>query len=459
MSDHSDRLVRHLRREVQQLQRDNVDLVSRIAQLQRIALEHNTIVSPVDASPSSSLSSLPTLTPSPPASPLQASAPPMANVNANIQAIDDFAGDEAPPGPTKWMQSIRIALGPSISDDDALFFFELKLVHGKPADNWFQSLPAPQKDTWTHLRTAFQIRWPPTSAPSSQVAVLRDRLERDVLTEEEAMREEDGTYGYVCWVRRVRQIARELEDPHHHLLAGVVNKLPYAIYRNLPTGSQTTWDLFETAITDLPLRAVEGSFLEMRTQDAMLEWSKQQTTAAAAVLPSPPIRYSPYRPAAQPQPNGTPPTAPMINIASATPRTPQRPPFQQYASTPQAPSTGATTFWQGAGRGRGAGNLFPRPPATPLSPTPPRPPQQQQQQPMLTPGSAPLGSRECWVCGQQGHTRHDCQNPNPLPMEEQLLRRQAGQAALDRARQIHQLSAFPAEETYAYDTNWMPGNA
>ncbi|KLO07690.1 hypothetical protein SCHPADRAFT_909245 [Schizopora paradoxa] len=398
MSNTSDRQVRQLHRQIRQLQRDNVGLVSQITLLQHLALEHGTIVSPVHASPSSELSSLPPLTPSPPASPTQPSAHPMANLNANVQAISDFAGDEAPPGPTKWMQSIRIAFGPGITNEDALFFFELKLVHGKPAKAWFDTLPAQQKDTWQHLRTAFDERWPPSSAPSSQVAVLRDRLERDVLTEEEALREEDNTYGYVRWVRRVRQIARELEDPQHHLLAGVVNKLPYPIYRSLPVGSQATWDLFEAAITDLPLRAVEGSFVEMRAQQSMREWAKHPV-----------------------------------------------------------PSTGATAFWQGFGRGRGAGNLFPRPPATPFSPTPPRP-QQQQQPIMLTPGTAPLGSRECWSCGQQGHTRFDCPNPNQISAEEQQLRRQAGQAAQARARQVHQLSAYPLEYFYPDASSWTSGN-
>ncbi|KLO09575.1 hypothetical protein SCHPADRAFT_907673, partial [Schizopora paradoxa] len=329
------------------------------------------------------------------------------------------------------------------------------LVHGKPAKAWFDALPAQQKDTWQHLRTAFDERWPPSSAPSSQVAVLRDRLERDVLTEEEALREEDNTYGYVRWVRRVRQIARELEDPQHHLLAGVVNKLPYPIYRSLPVGSQATWDLFEAAITDLPLRAVEGSFVEMRAQQSMREWTEHPGPAPAR---SPaPIRYSPYQPAPTPQPNTTPPGPPIINVAPATPQTPQRPPFRQTTPSPQVPSTGATAFWQGFGRGRGAGNLFPRPPATPFSPTPPRP-QQQQQPIMLTPGTAPLGSRECWSCGQQGHTRFDCPNPNQISAEEQQLRRQAGQAAQARARQVHQLSAYPLEYFYPDASSWTSGN-
>lgn len=456
MSDPSDRQIRHLHRQIRQLQQDNAGLLTQLSLLHNLALEHGTIVSPVNTSPSSSLSSLPPLTPSPPASPTRPSAPSMANLNANVQAIIDFAGDEAPPGPTKWMQSIRIAFGPSIANEDAIFFFELKLVHGKPAKTWFDALPAQQKDTWQHLRIAFEERWPPSSgAPSSQVAVLRDRLERDVLTEEEALKEKENLYGYVHWVRRVHQIARELEDPQHHLLASVVSKLPYPIYRNLPAGSHATWDLFEAAISNLPLRAVEGSFAEMRNQQSVLEWTKHPSPAPSP--PQAPIRYSPFQPTHTPQLNTEPPGPPMINIAPATPHTPQRPLFRQTTPSPQAPSTGSTAFWQGAGRGRGAGNLFARPPATPLSPTPPCP-QQQQPSIMLTPGTAPLGSRECWSCGQQGHTRLDCPNPNQIPIEEQQLRRHAGQAAQARARQIHQLSAYPLEYSYPDASSWTSGN-
>ncbi|KAF8148068.1 hypothetical protein B0H34DRAFT_738160 [Crassisporium funariophilum] len=49
---------------------------------------------------------------------------------------------------------------PDFSETDKVRLFELCLKSGRAAKAWWYSLGATEKDTWEHLRTAFEERWP-----------------------------------------------------------------------------------------------------------------------------------------------------------------------------------------------------------------------------------------------------------------------------------------------------------
>ncbi|PPQ72578.1 hypothetical protein CVT25_006547 [Psilocybe cyanescens] len=315
---------------------------------------------------------------------------------------------------------------PNLSEKDKVRTFELWLKSGRAAKTWWNGLAAEEKDSWEHLRAAFEKKWPEKLITEKTMEEQHAALEASVLKEEELGKRVrvDGVeeFSHVVWADKLQRLATALKDDSGLLIPNVRRSMPRAL--KLLVGTQhRTWSDFCTAVRRVSIMELEEK-LELEEeqrgiQEAITRLSQLQQsptraireamTAASLGPPVPGPRFT--MPRTVPSPVITQAPGPVGGMASA----PQyRPDADRLAdivrlALPIHPNTAAgraayqaqVVEWNSKNAGR------------PVNETRPFP---------LSPGTSPVASGECWRCGHEGHMGGACTSTEPVPTMEQKWR-------------------------------------
>ena len=437
----------------------------------------------------------------------------MTTITAEVKL---FRGDySAGEKPHIWFRRLEGKFDDETKAATKFYRFAKNLEPGRPAETWYQALPAQDKTDWETLYAAFTRRWPlPTVVEPSREELL-EKLSQTKLESDEVgvMKERDGdrVYTHVIWAEETKAIIDMLDDTKGHLIPQVRRGLPLAVRLTLPT-NLTTWDTFLAAVSSLSMdrladqhentEAIRDTILQTMGAGGQQQYNvNAMTTKLAATSFYSPTRQTQYYPpkttvtqttVAAPQ---TPTTARQSYNQQWSPRTPSTPSNQRFNQPQNTPSgsflsTNSTLH---------PSSIFNQKTPFPQTPTHNRPQMTNQDLARkaiaassnfpntsegrtnylaamqawesvypptrevdyttapypLTPGTAPLGSRECYTCGVQGHINkdHDPAVP-PVNVREQRWRAQIGRNLFARSRldfgPVAQISV-QEEETMPYD--------
>ena len=425
-----------------------------------------------------------------------------------------FRGDySAGEKPHIWFRRLEGKFDDETKNATKFYRFAKNLEPGRPAETWYLALPVADKVDWETLYAAFTKRWPlPTIVEPTREELL-EKLSQTKLMEGEVgmMKERDGdrVYTHIIWAEEIKALVDVLDDTKGHLIPQVGRGLPLAVRLTLPS-NLTTWDTFLSAVASLSMdrladqhentEVIKDTILQ--TMGGQHQYNVNTVTAKlAATNLYPPARqmqyYSPR--AATPQTPATTPQTPITARQAYTPvqqwpqRLPSTPTNQrsnQYQNTPTGSFLSTNTTLHPS-------SIFNQKPTIPQTPTHNRaqmtnqdlarkaiaassdfpntpegranyltalqawesvyPPTREVNYTtapyLLTPGTAPLGSRECYTCGVQGHINkdHDPSIP-PINVREQRWRAQIGRNLFARAR----LDFGPVAQINVQDEEIMP---
>ena len=385
-------------------------------------------------------------------------------------------GPDEKTAPGQFLREINIKIEDKKYTTDAkkIECFRNNLDYGGTADLWLDDLPDPDKATWEELVKAFYIEWPKTAvvkaSKAERIRALKDwKLKLEELGKKTETLGGKEVWTHVKWADGIVAKAKDAEDTGGLLLQDVVDGLPTPVRDLIRHQPRTTYKELAEAV-----RAVD--VVELR--DGVSKYTKDEETARLARVNASPtraIRESLANTHLQTDHTQR-PYAPQQAYPPQQPRSGAADPFSSGGGrgTLFGPARGnqfavPRGIGPGAlGVGRGLRPVVGRPPAG-LNTLRDRPvpqrhhdlihfaitqhpnseagqtayraqvaewhranpgttPDEQHHYP-LTPGSAPLGSRECYDCGQPGHTQGA---PPPicpgqtLPNPERLWRRIAG---------------------------------
>jgi hypothetical protein len=426
-----------------------------------------------------------------------------------------FRGDySAGEKPHIWFRRLEGRFDEDTKLTSKLYRFAKNLEPGRPAELWYQTLPVLDKASWEDLYSAFSARWPlPTIVEPSREELL-EKLDQTKLTTEDVgiMVERDGdkVYTHVVWAEQVRALVDVLDDAKGHLIPQVKRNLPLSIRLTLPT-NLTTWNTFLAAVTSLSMdrladqrentEVIRDNILQtmgISGQQQQYNVNTMTTKLAATNLYAPTRQTAPFFHKVPTTPTNfvtqTSPTPNTIRPAY-TPRAPSTPTHQRFGQpvntpsgsflstnstlhpnsifanqklTPQTPTPNHAqlTNQDLARKAIAASSIFPNttegkanyltalhaweavyPPAREADfTTAPYP---------LTPGTEPLGSRECYSCGIHGHITKDHDPAIPqVNVREQRWRAFIGRNLYARGRMdynsISQINMQDGE-TLSYD--------
>ena len=369
------------------------------------------------------------------------------------------------------------------------------IAYGSGADEWFGDLSADDKKTYEKLTAAFEKQWPLTTAPKASKAERIQILKEWVLKAEDLGKKVEGPGGtmiwsHVKWATGLTSRVRDAEDTTGFLLSEVYNNLPRPVRELIRKEPRATYDALITAVL-----ALDTSDLKETAAD----FARDQETARLARQPPSPTKairealQTTRIHAAQPQYPDTPPNpynaAPREVISSNPfPRATGRGNlFNPTRGAPVFPFRGAGPGALGMGRGavrpqqtislrdrhitlrhQDLGRFaLPHHPNTPEghaayqaqvttwhAANPNRKPDEQHPYP-LSPGHPPVGSRECWDCGQPGHMQGaEVCGGAVLPEPERDWRRIAG--SITRAFNKHRLAETQAVNYVTPSLSYIP---
>ena len=317
----------------------------------------------------------------------------------------------------------------TMSEERKVMAFSNRLKSGNTAEEWFDELDEEEKVSWAEVKRVFAKRWPKKTASSRSAQDKSNRLKAHILKENElgVWREEDGRdeLSHVLWADKALTLANDVPDPAGLLIPEVRRLLPEVI-RDKIEPEFPTWEEFIKAVKAISKSSIDDALEKEKSFCHTIEESRAATAAARAVLqqsPTAPLRHmlqnmaiSQYPRAPFPQPQFRPTPSQQTPSAAQAP-TPALPPFvfrsnelraadaranalPHHANTPAGLASYAAQIaaWNKAFPGRLKANEF--------CPYP------------LTPGTAALGSNECFSCGFTGHRAPECPTPNNIPQHE-----------------------------------------
>ena len=350
------------------------------------------------------------------------------------------------------------------TDTKKIECFRNNLDYEGTADLWFDDLDAGSKDTWVHLVNAFEIRWPKATVPKASKSERIRALKEWVVKPDELGKKTESAGGkevwsHIKWANGLNAKVRDANDTGGLLLQDVFESLPAPLRDLVRHKTRTTYDELADAVRDVDV---------LDLKETVSKHAKDEETARLArILASPTkaIRESMANTHLQY------PQRPYPNPPYMTPRASAPDPFNGGGGRGSIPfsSTRAATFAPirgngpgGLGFGRGSrgttGRVMAQGPslrdrpvgerfndlqrfALPHNPdteagraayqaqvadwhrtNPNGRPDEQRPYP-LTPGTAVVGSRECWDCGHVGHMQGPACQGGGLPEPEREWRR------------------------------------
>ncbi|KAG1798162.1 uncharacterized protein HD556DRAFT_1232622, partial [Suillus plorans] len=334
--------------------------------------------------------------------------------------------------------------------------FGMQLTPGEAAEEWYQSLTSKQLSSFADLKLVFFKCWPHPKCPKLTRAQQKERIMAQVLKEEEVGEwtqvGRTGNYAHVIWAINVSKLALGMGDVNGAMIEYTLEGIPNVLKDHLEC-AYTTWEEFVEDIQKVPnvkLKRSREDLEKNRARDAEIAKLKAQNSPSPLLLSQqfaqmsiPAQQTVPTSYCSTPRmfnPNMStstfPPvtTQPMFNVGPfMTPRNgppvyngtrgafPPRTPLtraqilERTALVPQRPNTEA-----GMRQYEGDVDLWHHTYGTDGMTTLDRPYP-------LRPGTALVGSGECYNCGmvtEPTHLSSQCTTSSPLRPHETKWRQQ-----------------------------------
>ncbi|KAG1818236.1 hypothetical protein EV424DRAFT_1540174 [Suillus variegatus] len=401
-----------------------------------------------------------------------------------VKAIPLFYGDYGEnENPSAWFAQFELSLPMNWTDMQRVQRFGMQLTPGEAAEEWYQSLTSKQLSSFADLKLVFFKRWPHPKCP--KLTRAQERIMAQVLKEEEVGEwtqvGRTGNYAHVIWAINISKLALGMGDVNGAMIEYALEGIPNVLKDHLEC-AYTTWEEFVEDIQKVPnvkLKRSREDLEKNRARDAEIAKLKAQNSPSPLLLSQQFAQMS--IPAQQTVPTSYrltprmfnpnmststfPPvtTQPMFNVGPfMTPRNgppvyngtrgafPPRTPLtraqilERTALVPQRPNTEA-----GMRQYEGDVDLWHRTYGTDGMTTLDRPYP-------LRPGTALVGSGECYNCGmvmEPTHLSSQCTTSSPLHPHETKWRQQV--AGMLRRAMLQQgaRSSYGTPVQYVTPTN------
>lgn len=375
------------------------------------------------------------------------------DMTAPAQFYGDGRKDENPHDFLKAAECSFTRATHAMTEAEKVCTMYLNMVSGGVAEVWMDALPANELDTWSYFCAAFTVRWPKRVMVQQTAREKVQELHAELLKEDKLGQHVETSGGsrelsHVVWARRVLELVMAVGDVNGLIIAEVHARLPSALREIVPDTFQT-WASFTDAVKavtvneiadsqkrEARLKEIEGKLKHNNdSPSGGLRQAMGQMSLGRSPYATPPQMFPQSFPAMATQgprlqhvpqqqimthngfsypvttmPFGGPPMAPSAHLA----RGPQqaqmfRPVEERYADMmknvlPHHPATD---------EGK---RLYTRQVEVWMAANPKEKPDECCPFP-LTPGSLPLGSGECFTCGDCGHRAQKCTGLLLPPLE------------------------------------------
>jgi hypothetical protein len=137
--------------------------------------------------------------------------------------------------------------------------FGLNLKSNAAAEQWFDTLPTEDNDTWEHLVGAFKKKWPSKTPTVKTVEEKQAALEQTRISEEEVGKRvtTNGVeeLAHVVWADKIERLAAAIPDANGLLISTIRKSMPKVLQKVTGLG-HTSWTTFCSAVRTATLAQI-----------------------------------------------------------------------------------------------------------------------------------------------------------------------------------------------------------
>ncbi|KAG2034213.1 hypothetical protein BDR03DRAFT_984557 [Suillus americanus] len=199
--------------------------------------------------------------------------------------------------PTEWFAQFELSLPVSWDEAQRIERFEMQLAPGNIAEEWFQGLSPSKLALFSSIKAAFWKRWPPPRQPRYMRAQQKEQVMAEQLEESIIGLWTEGDYGHVTWANKVLHLALGMGDTTRHLIEYVVEGIPNLLKDHLRCEYED-WDEFVDDVQGVPSVKLKRGHEELDKEHARdadiarfkahnTQWLSTPTYRVAARMPIP----------------------------------------------------------------------------------------------------------------------------------------------------------------------------
>lgn len=185
--------------------------------------------------------------------------------------------------PTEWFAQFELSLLETWTDRQRIDRFAMQLAPGQIAEEWFQGLSSLRISTFLDLRTAFRKRWPPPKRPKYSRMQQKERVMAEVLDENDIGLWTAGNYGHVVWATKVSRLALGMGDMEGYLIEYVIEAI-LNLLKDYLKCEYADWDEFVEdvqSVSSVKLKRGREDLDKERVRDVDIARLKAQPSLAS----------------------------------------------------------------------------------------------------------------------------------------------------------------------------------
>jgi len=234
----------------------------------------------------------PPASPALPASPAPTPSPPRSSELDEFEMADlansFFTGKPEDQDPQDFMNKLEriILIKTGLTDVEKVRFFELSLKAKSPAAAWYLTLTTPDKASFSALRTAFELQWPPKPITEKTTAEKQALLDGTILKLTDLGKRVAASVGaeeelsHVVWADKVERLAGDIPDINNLLVASTRKKLLKPLLK-LISLKLMTWKGFADTVRAITLEELMEKVEDERDQLAHYSLAVPNTPSKA----------------------------------------------------------------------------------------------------------------------------------------------------------------------------------